>query len=305
MENSNKTIAIIGGGVIGQSWTTLFASKGTNVVVFEPNEEAAKTLKSKIIKTIEGFVGHSNSFQDKIHVVNNIEAAVKNAYAIQECGPEKAEIKQSIFADVEKYAPQDALIISSSSGIVPSVSGAKMKDSSRLAIGHPVNPPHAVPLIEVIISDNAVSGYAKKVMDFYTSYNKIPVRLKMAVPGFVVNRLQTVLVLEAVDLIAKGVVSVKEMDTIVTTSLGIRWGSIGPMLTGVFGGGDSGLRGILEHIMNSLATSMGKDPISEEKIALLEKQANEFYPKDEKQKLVHLRDQRQNAIIEIQKKYPL
>lgn len=302
MKTNQKTIAVIGGGVIGQSWATLFASQGDNVNIYEPNEETQKTLKSNVLNQLQNMPEAVSLAEAtaNIHVFNTIEETVKGAYAVQESGPERADIKQNIFLEIEKHAPKDALIMSSSSGIVPSVSSKLMKDPNRLVVGHPFNPPHIMPLVEVLAIDGTDTKYIDRILKFYVGFNRVPVQLEKEIPGFVANRLQTVVILEAVNLINKGVVGVKELDTIMKNSLGIRWASIGPILTGVFGGGNGGIQHILEHILNPLINSMEMQPIDNETIQMLQQETDVVYPKVSRRVLAQQRDDLQRAIIKLQ-----
>lgn len=298
-----RTVAVVGGGVIGQSWAALFASRGANVNIFEPNDELAKTLKLKVLNLLQAMpdaIGIDEA-KNNIIVSTSIEKAVRGVIAIQEAGPERLDIKQSLFADIEKFAPDDALILSSSSGIVPSQSSVKMKTPERLVIGHPFNPPHIMPLVEVLALPKASKDYVESVMDFYKFFDRVPVKLNKEVSGFVANRLQTVVVLEAVSLIQNGVIGVEELDKIMKNSLGVRWASIGPILTGVFGGGPGGIQHILEHILNSLATAMGKEPIDKATIEMLQEETNKVYPVANREFLAKQRDEIQRAIIRLQK----
>lgn len=303
MSFNKRVIAVLGGGVIGQSWAALFASKGNRVNIFEPNKDTAKNLKPKVLNLLQDMpntVGIDEA-KGNIQVYGTIEEAVKGAYAVQEAGPERVEIKQSIFKEVEAFAPENALILSSSSGIVPSKSSVKMTNPERLVVGHPFNPPHIMPLVEVLSMERVDENYLEEVMDFYKVFERVPIKLNKEIPGFVANRLQTVVVLEAINLIEKGVVSVEQMDAIMKNSLGIRWASIGPMLTGVLGGGPGGIKHILEHILNTLAIAMGKKPVSEETIESLQEETNKIYPIEDREYLAKHRDEVQRAIIRLQK----
>ncbi len=139
MEKINKRIGIIGGGVIGQSWAALFAVHGGTISVFEPNKDDVKKLRSQIIDIISDMPVKEGAHygEDRLVIASSIQDAVNQVGAVQEAGPELAETKQSIFRDVKNYAPKDALILSPSSGIVPSKSSANMKNPTRLDVEHP------------------------------------------------------------------------------------------------------------------------------------------------------------------------
>lgn len=293
MEPSKKIITVIGGGVIGRSWAALFAMRGDVIRIVEPDPVVAHTLKPIILTMIKDSLGISNAYgvERNIEVYDELDQAVDGAYAIQEAAPEKVEIKQAIFARVEALATSDAIILSSSGGIPTAILAAKMQDPSRLMIGHPCPPPHLMPLVEVAVSPQTGVELVEKALAFYRAYDKVPVLLRKQIPGFVADRLQAALVLEAAELIAQRVVNAEELDIIMKNSLGLRWATSGPILAAVLGDAREGLR----HILTGLSR-----PLSEEVIEKLTRQAELFYPERNREALARQRDQQQKKIIRIQ-----
>lgn len=303
-EESKGKVAVIGAGVIGRSWTATFLAGGYDVVISDPQEGIDAVVREALPGYLGGIPGRTFSDAEikamigRVTFIRNAADAVAGVVAVQENGPEKEGFKQSLFSELEKTVGPETLLLSSSSGITPDVIGATMKDPSRVVIGHPFNPPHQLPLVEVCGTLDADEGLITQVMAFYTGLGKVPARLKKSVPGFVANRLQTVLVMEALHLVQEGVVDIATLDQIMLNSLGPRWASVGPLLAGHLGGGDGGLGGILGHILNRLAAGMGLDPIPEDDVTRLGKLADEAYPPKDKAVYARMRDRRTTQILE-------
>ncbi|MFV0443120.1 MAG: 3-hydroxyacyl-CoA dehydrogenase NAD-binding domain-containing protein [Planctomycetaceae bacterium] len=304
--NTQQHIAIIGAGTIGKSWTALFLAKGHRVTVFDVQEGIEERLRRELPGMLRNMPGGKTYSDDEIEalvanlsVVGSIEEAVSTADAIQENGPEILDFKQGLFQQIEQHACANALILSSSSGIQPERSGAKMSDPNRLVIGHPFNPPHIIPLVEVCGTPDVNDELIKRVMQFYESLGKSPVRLNKPIAGFVANRLQFVLAIEASRIVNEGVVSMEGLDRIMTSSLGIRWASIGPLLAFKINGGDGGIGKLFGVIMKSMAEGMGYEGLSDNEIAQIHAAAEAAYPADKMPELIQHRDQMQNAVIQL------
>ena len=300
-----QTVAIIGAGVIGCSWAALFSARGYNVRIFSPGGNHDPALEK--IRTSVGDMPSASveEAMQRITCFETLEEACDGADFVQENAPEKVDLKQSMFVDLENACGSETLLVSSSSGITPEVIGAKMKAPERAMIGHPFNPPHVLPVVEVCVAQNAPEPLVARVMDFYEGAGRVPVRLNKPIDGFVLDRLQYVLVREAVSLVEEGIVDVKGLDKMVMGSLGIRWAAVGVMLAGQMGGGAGGMRGILEKIFPRLAGEMGLEPFSEKALDMLQEQGSKFYPMEHIGEFVAARDSRQRAILDVQKKYPL
>jgi len=239
------TAAVIGAGTIGLSWAALLASKGIAVRVNDPRPDVADVVRDGVMQLAEVLPGDPLSL---IVVEPELEAAVTGVDVVQENGPERLDLKQDLFARIEAAAPPGALLLSSTSGLMPSDMAARMKRPGRLLVGHPFNPPHVVPLVEVVPGAQTSAAEAEAVMEFYRSIGKVPVLLRKEIGGFVANRLQSALFRESVSLVLQGVVTPTELDQVVTESIGVRWATAGPFESYHLGGGPGGIRHLLEHL---------------------------------------------------------
>ncbi|KAI4746946.1 putative hydroxyacyl-CoA dehydrogenase [Aureobasidium sp. EXF-12298] len=249
-----KTVGIVGTGVIGASWTALFLSRGLKVMVADPAPEAADKL-STYIKSVwpalkrmgmdDGTSPNNYEFVGK-----DLGKHISKCDFIQENAPEQVDLKTKLLATLDREAPKNVIIASSSSGLPSSKFIGQCQHPERVLIGHPFNPPHLMPLIEVVphtgTSDNVIQG----ALAFYKSVGRKPVHIKQEVPGFAANRLQAALCNEAYSLVSRGVLSAEDLDACVTTSIGPRWAVVGPLLANAMGGGggSDGFRHLLEHL---------------------------------------------------------
>lgn len=181
-------------------------------------------------------------------VDDNLESAVSKASIIQEQGPENAAFKTALWPKVEQHCPSDALFWSSTSGIPASAQSTNMKDPSRLIVAHPWNPPHLMPLIEVVPSPHTNPKVILRTMEFWKGMSKVPVYLQKETTGFVGNRLAFALLREAIHLVNEGVASVEDVDSIMENSLGPRWAISGPFKSYQAGGGEGGIEAFFKNI---------------------------------------------------------
>ena len=304
--SEKQTVAIIGAGVIGCSFAASFAAKGYDVRIYDVREDYEDSVR-KMLHTQLAEIPSANVKEAMAHVLcfNTLGEALEGADLVQENGPESVEFKQSIYADFEKYCRKDTLLASSSSGITPEVIGEKMQSPERAMIGHPFNPPHVLPIVEVCAAQGAPDELVKRLIDFYEHAGRIAIRLNKPIEGFVTNRLQYVFLREAIHIVEEGVVDVADLDKIVMASLGVRWASVGPFLAGQLGGGAGGVRGIIENIFSTLDTAMGLEPISTKALDIIEQQAGKYYPLDQSGEFAGARDVRQLKILDVQKDNPL
>ena len=240
-----RTVAVVGAGTIGLSWAALFSAKGLAVRVSDPRPDV-RDLVEATARELAPVLGED--LMDRITVVPDVQAAVRDVDVVQETGPERLELKQDLFVQFEDGAPRDALLLSSTSGLMPSDMGARMREPGRVVVGHPFNPPHVVPLVEVVPGAQTPPELAERAAQFYRSLGKVPVVLRKEIGGFVANRLQSAIFRESVHLVLSGVVTPEELDQVVTESVGVRWATAGPFESYHLGGGPAGIRNLLEHL---------------------------------------------------------
>ena len=190
--------------------------------------------------------------RDRLSFTSEMKKALAKADFVQENAPERPEFKIKLFADMDDATPADSLIASSSSGITPSVMQSKCKHPERVLIGHPFNPPHIIPLVEVVGGTKTAPAAIQQAMAFYASIGKRPILLRKEIPGHVANRLQLALYKEVIYLIEQGVLSVADADAAVSWGPGLRWGIIGPNLQFHLGGGEGGIKHFLEGVFDGL-----------------------------------------------------
>ncbi|KAL4940751.1 hypothetical protein BDV06DRAFT_230116 [Aspergillus oleicola] len=252
-----KTVGVIGTGVIGSSWTALFLSKGLKVIVTDPAPEAETKLREYLQKNCCAVPGSNasctpSSCLENVTFVKDIDPYLEQVDLIQENGPERLDIKRKLFAHLDAVTPSHVVIASSSSGLPSSTFITECtKNPSRILIGHPFNPPHLVPLVEVVPHPGTDEKYTCAAMAFYKSLGKDPVLVKQETPGFIANRLQAAVCAEAYSLISRGVVSAEDLDRTMTSGLGLRWALTGLILTNALGGG-----GDFGHFMDHLGPAL-------------------------------------------------
>jgi len=250
-----QNVAIVGTGVIGASWAALYLARGLNVVATDPAPNAEANLRRYIDAawkdlTVIGL--SSNASRDHLKFTTDLNQAIANADLVQENGPERKDFKIKLFADMDAATRPDSIIASSSSGLTMSVMQSACKHPERCVIGHPFNPPHVVPLVEVVAGEKTSPETVQRAIDFYASIGKKPIHVKKEVVGHVANRIQAALYREVVNLIEKGVLDVADADVAVCWGPGLRWGVMGPSLNFHLGGGQGGIKHIVEHIFPAM-----------------------------------------------------
>jgi carnitine 3-dehydrogenase len=254
-----RRIAIVGTGVIGASWAAYYLARGFTVVATDPAPNAEGALRRYVDEAWETLVqvGLSpGASRDQLSFTPNMTAALSEADFVQENAPERPEFKIKLFADMDAVTPPDSILASSSSGITMDVIQTACKRPERCVIGHPFNPPHVIPLVEIVGGAKTSETTIERAMNFYASIGKKPVRLHKALPGHVANRLQAALYKEVLYLVQQGVLSVADADTAVCYGPGLRWGVMGPSLQWHVGGGAGGISHFMDHLMNPLAGMM-------------------------------------------------
>ena len=298
-----RNVTVIGAGVIGSSWTALFLAHGLNVVVNDPRPDIEAVIKAdlaQIAPTLEALGLPSQGLEKNLRFEADLARAVAKADLVQENGPEKVEFKQQLWAQIEQHAPSHALLLSSSSARPATEQGKAMKDASRLLIGHPFNPPHLIPLVEVVPGEQTSKQAVEDAVAFYTALGKVARVLKKEINGFVANRLQRAIMRESCYLVQEGVVTVDELDDIVTNSIGLRWAINGPFSSFHMGGGPKGLESFFQHLGKNLAASFKViSPLewSDELQQRIIDQANASFGQEPIPSMERKRDDRQVAVL--------
>ncbi len=254
-----KKVACVGAGVIGYSFAVNFALKGLEVGLYDINEEALNLAKERVNTSLQlliknGIINDEESEQIKKRIIytTSMEEALKDALFIQESGPEHYDIKHQMVTEMEKYVSSEAIIASSTSGLLITEIAKVAKHPERFVGGHPYNPPHLIPLVEITKGEKTTEENVLLAKEFYQSVGKEPVVLNKEALGFICNRLQMALYREVCELVMRGVCSIEDADKAVTFGPGIRWGIMGPSLIFQLGGGKGGVDGIMHHLHDSI-----------------------------------------------------
>jgi 3-hydroxyacyl-CoA dehydrogenase len=247
-----RRIAIVGTGVIGASWAAHYLARGFDVIATDPAPGAEANLRKYVDEAwdILTRIGLSpGAKRERLSFTADMREALSRADFVQENGPERPDFKIKLYADMDAVTPEDSLIASSSSSLTMSVIQSQCRHPERCVIGHPFNPPHIIPLVEVVGGSKTSSAAIEQAMSFYKSIGKKAIYLRKEIPGHVANRLQTALYKEVLYLIEQGVLSVTDADDAVSWGPGLRWGVMGPNLQFHLGGGAGGIKHFMEHLM--------------------------------------------------------
>jgi 3-hydroxyacyl-CoA dehydrogenase len=251
-----KKVAIIGTGVIGASWAALYLAKGLDVVANDVAPDAETSLRLFVKAAwpaLERLGLVPGASQSRLAFSSDLPTALRGVDLVQENGPERLDFKQKLYKQLDELLPPDVIIASSSSGIKMSdiQSGAALHPE-RCVIGHPFNPPHLIPLVEVVGGTRTSEQTIQRAIAFYNSIGKKAVRLNKEMPGHVANRLQGALAREVYYLVAEDVLSAADVDDALSWGPGLRWGIMGNMLLNHLGGGPGGI----EHFLHQFAGPM-------------------------------------------------
>lgn len=247
--------AVLGAGVIGASWASLFLASGKKVAIFDANPDVEKVVRDYVASAWPvldslGLVG-AQSNAEAVSFHTSASDAVKGATFIQESVPEKVEIKHALYRDIEPSLEKDAIVASSASGITLSEMQAGWQDPSRFVLGHPFNPPHLIPLVEVMGNDRTEATVPESAQAFYESVGKVTIRVNKERPGHVANRLQAAVWREAIYMVKEGMVSVEDVDKAMWAGPGLRWAAMGPNQLFHLGAGVGGLQEFCQRYSDS------------------------------------------------------
>jgi 3-hydroxyacyl-CoA dehydrogenase len=243
-------VTIIGTGVIGASWAALFLAKGLDVVATDIAPDAQASLRRFVDAAwpaLERLGLAPGASPMRLVFTANLPAAVNGADLVQENGPERIDFKRQLYGQLDELLPSDVIIASSSSGLTMSeIQSGCPSHPERCVIAHPFNPPHLIPLVEIVGGAKTSEETIQRAAQFYSALGKRTVRLHKEVPGHVANRLQAALAREVYHLVNEGVVSVADADTALCWGPGLRWGIMGQVLLNHLGGGQGGMEHFLK-----------------------------------------------------------
>ncbi|KAH8678324.1 3-hydroxyacyl-CoA dehydrogenase [Xylariales sp. PMI_506] len=317
-----QNVAIIGCGAIGASWAALFLAQGLTVKAFDISPAAETFMRDLVRDALPvlssiGLVKKEGVKPEDIFFTTNMNEALEGADFVQENGPERLPFKRQLFGEVAAQVKPDTIIATSSSGLTCSSIQEGMEASAlpeRCVVAHPFNPPHLIPLVEVVGGSQTSAETIKRTMDFYTSMGKKAIHVKKEMPGHVANRLQGALMREVLYLVQEGACSISDIDDAVAYGPGLRWGIMGPSLLLHLGGGERGVRHFADHLWAPLHTWYApQDPDSGDEVkqkwvdGVLETVAGREYKDLAKQRdeelvgLLNLRKQWDNFAFEAQK----
>ena len=246
-----ERIVILGAGTIGGGWATHYLAQGKAVTVTDPAPNAEARLRAFIDKAwpaVQRLGLAPGSDPAAVRFVPDAAEAVRDAQFVQESGPESVATKVSMYRQIERTLPEDAVVATSTSGLSISELQEGRVGPGRYVVGHPFNPPHIIPLVEVVGGRQTDPAVVDWTLDFYGAHGKRAIHIRREVPGHLANRLQVALWREAVHAVATGIASVEDVVAAVVHALGPRWALVGPHLTIHLAGGEGGMRHHLEHL---------------------------------------------------------
>jgi len=268
-------VAVLGAGTIGASWTALFLSRGLTVQVHDPAPDTAELVRGFVARAwpaLERLGLGPDADPTRVSVYADPAAAVDGVAFVQESGPENLAAKRALYARIDAALAPETVLASSTSGLMPSDLQEGRAGPERYVVGHPFNPPHLIPLVEVVggrATDPAVVDWS---VEFYRALGKRPIRLKREVPAHVTNRMQAALYREAIHLLLEDVASIEDIDAAIAYGPGLRWALMGPHMAHHLAGGRAGMRHLLEHIgpgIQSWWADLGQPQITPEVIERL------------------------------------
>ena len=229
-------VAIIGAGLIGRSWAIVFARAGWDVALCDADADQCRRAKPLIEASLadlaaHGLLGDPAGAAARVRVATDLADAIERADFVQENLPERLEAKAAIFRELDRLAPPNVVLASSTSAIVASRFTEELPGRARCLVAHPVNPPHLVPLVELVGAPWTAADTVARARETYQQIGQVPIVVRREIDGFILNRLQGALVAEAFRLVGEGYVSPQDLDKTVKDGLGLRWSFLGPFET--------------------------------------------------------------------------
>jgi 3-hydroxyacyl-CoA dehydrogenase len=246
-----RHVAVVGAGTVGASWAAFFLGRGLFVSVYDPQPARAEYVARYIEKawpTVQALGAHTDADPDQWTFCATLADAAANAQYVQECAPDNFTLKRQLFAELNTLTQPDTVIASSTSSLILSDLQDGLSTAARFVIAHPFNPPHVIPVVEVVGGRNTTLEVTAWCAAFLERLGKTVLRLRREVPGHLINRLQAALFQEAIWLVREGVADVIDIDRGIAMGPGLRWAIMGPFLTFHLAARDTGIRGYLEQL---------------------------------------------------------
>jgi 3-hydroxyacyl-CoA dehydrogenase len=247
-----RRVAVIGAGTIGASWAANFLAADLDVAAWDPAPGAEAFLRRFVDNAWPALerlgMVRAGASRARLSFHPTPRAAIDGAGFVQESGPEREDLKIALFAELDAALPPEAIIASSSSGLLVSRLQSGCGHPERCVLGHPFNPPHLIPLVEVVGGANTAPAAIERALAFYAAIGKRPIHIRKEVRGHVANRLQAALWREAIHLVVEGVASVADVDAAIAHGPGLRWALMGPHLTFHLAGGTGGMTHFMAHL---------------------------------------------------------
>lgn len=244
-----KNITVVGTGVIGNGWIARFLANGFDVIAYDPAEGAQERTKKAIAQawpSLENLGLADGAEQGRVTFKETIEEAVHEADWIQENVPEREELKKSVLAEIDRYAKPEAIIGSSTSGIVPSILQEGLEHPQRLIVAHPFNPVYILPLVELVGGKQTDAANVERARYFFEEVGMKPLVIQKEIEGHLADRLMEALWREALHMVNDGVATTEEVDAAIVYGAGLRWAQMGPFMTFHLAGGEKGMRHMLD-----------------------------------------------------------
>jgi carnitine 3-dehydrogenase len=293
-----KRVAVIGCGTVGASWAALFLGHGLDVTAYDPSPGAEERLQSFVGHALDQLAELGTREKGELRFSGDLTDVLGAADFVQENVPEDEALKRRMLADIDALAAEGVIVASSTSALLRSSIVAECKTPHRFIVAHPFNPPHLIPLVELVGEDEAI---VQQAAEFYRTIGRRPVILKREMPGHIANRLSSALYREAVYLVEQGVASVADIDAALCNGPGLRWAVMGPHMTYHLGGGPGGIEHYLAHLGPSQVrrwASLGNPTLSPE----VQKQIVEGVAEEAGDRSIQeLEERRDRALLEILK----
>lgn len=283
-----RCVTIVGAGLIGSSWAALFLRHGLEVTVTDLRPEAEASLRETIARMSE-----DEPQFELLSFEPDLRRACARADLVQECAIEQREAKIALFRELDACTGPEVILASSSSAISVTDMQSACSHPERVVLGHPFNPPHLVPLVEIGIGTQTDSAVAERAEVFYQSLGKVPVRIDRETYGHIANRLQAAVFREAIHLLDNGIASVEAIDAALTEGPGLRWAFMGPLLTYHLGGGEGGIEGfwrMFAPMQRRLFAELGQPKLDDAQIERVSSAIQSAYGKSPEPKIIAARD---------------